>query len=318
VKSNIVKSFKDEKVLLVGDVILDVYIYCTPIGQALYAAVPEVEENRSQVSFGGNGLVAKNILELGGNLTFVSVIGDDDDAKHYDSLIHPKLKKFFFIDKTRKTTVKRRWYIGEKALLQANQVDNHDINKNLEQKITRLLEKEVRKTDVIVVMDPQHGLLTKNLIKNILKLSKKHKKPLYIDAQISHRKSNHHLYKGADTFFLNLKEARAVYPKFNTKEADKSLGVIAKKLKANNIVVKLGEKGSMALFGGECIRNRAHKVNTVDVCGAGDAFLAAICLGDKNKPQDCLSVANIWGALSTTIHGTLPPKRKELLKVLRD
>ena len=314
---NNIKCFKDKRVLLVGDTILDIYVYCNIVSQALYADVPEAEEIRSAVSFGGNSLVASNILELGGNLSFISVIGADDDAKEYDSFIHPKLKKFFFVDKTRKTTVKRRWYAGGNALLQVNKVDNHSLSKDLERKVIELLKREVKKTDVVVVMDPQHGFLTKNLIKNIFKLSKKYKKPLYVDAQISHRKSKHHLYKGADTFFLNKNEAKAVYSRFSIARPEESLKAIAKNLKADNIIVKLGEKGSIALFNGLYIKSNPFKVIAVDVCGAGDAFLAAFSLGDRGNLEYSLEVANIWGGLSTTIHGTIPPKKKELLKIIR-
>ena len=312
----IIKSFKDKKILLIGDAILDIYIYCNVVGQALYAAVPEVEEIKSAVSFGGNGLVASNILELGGNLTFFSVIGADEDAKYYDSFVHPKLKKFLFVDKTRKTTVKRRWYARGKALLQVNKVDNHYLNKNLEQKVLDHVRREIKQADIVVVMDPQHGMLTKNLIKNFVSLSKKHEKPLYVDVQVFHRPSNHHLYKGADTMFLNQKEAKSVYPKFNEKNTRESLRAVQKKLNLKNVVIKLGEKGAMALFGKELIQIEPFKVRAVDVCGAGDAFLAAFSLGDRNQPGESLKIANIWGALSTTIHGTIPPRKKDLIRSL--
>ena len=312
----IIKSFKDKKILLIGDAILDIYIYCNVVGQALYAAIPEVEETRSAVSFGGNGLVASNILELGGNLTFFSVVGADEDAKHYDSFVHPKLKKFFFVDKTRKSTVKRRWYIRDRALLQANQVSNHYINKSLERRIIKSIESHVRNTDVIVIMDPQHGLLTKGLINHLKKMSKKFKKPLYIDVQISHKKSNHNLYAGVDCMLLNEKEVRAVYPKFDIKKPEQTLSTIMKKLKLKNIVVKLGDRGTIAVFNGQYIKSQPYKVKAVDPCGAGDAFLAAFSLGDINQPEKSLEIANIWGALSAQIHGTIPPKKRDLIRVI--
>lgn len=312
-----IRLFKDKRVLLVGDTILDIYIYCNVVGQTLYADVPEVEEVKSVVSFGGNGLVASNILELGGNLTFFSVIGADKDAKYYDSFVHPKLKKFFFVDKTRKTTVKRRWYAGSKALLQVNKVDNHGISSDLEKKIIKSIEHHVRNTDVIVVMDPQHGLLTKSLINHLKKISKKFKKPMYVDVQISHRKSNHGLYTGVDGMLLNEKEAKAVYPKFDFKKPEKSLQAIKKKLKLNNVVVKLGSQGAIAMFGDQYIKSQSYKVRAVDPCGAGDAFLAAFSLGDRNQPKESLKIANIWGALSTKIHGTIPPKKKDLIKAIK-
>ena len=312
----IIESFKDKKILLIGDAILDIYIYCNIVGQALYAAVPEVEEVKSVVSFGGNGLVASNILELGGNLTFFSVIGVDEDAKYYDSFVHPKLKKFLFIDKTRKTTVKRRWYVGDKALLQANQVNNHDIDKSLERKIIRSIESHIRNTDVVVIMDPQHGMMTKGLINKILRLSKKYKKPAHVDVQVSHRKSNHSLYAGVDYMLLNEKEARAVYHKFDIKKPEQTLSTIIKKLRLKNVVVKLGSRGAIAILNGRYIKSQPYKVKEVDVCGAGDAFLAAFSLGDINRPEESLKIANIWGALSTTIHGTIPPKKKDLIRVI--
>lgn len=311
-KSNIIGSFKNKRILLVGDSILDIYIYGNIVGQALYAAVPEVEEIKSLISFGGNGLVASNILKLGGNLTFFSVIGADEDAKYYDSFVHPQLKKFFFVDKTRKTTVKRRWYAGGKALLQVNKVDNHNIGLDLEKKIIKSIDYQVKNADIIVIMDPQHGLMTKNLINCLKKMSKKYKKPMYVDVQISHRKSNHHLYKGVDTMFLNQNEAIAVYSKFNLTTPQKFLAAIKKKLKLNNVIVKLGNQGSIALLNTKYIRTKPYKVKPVDVCGAGDAFLAAFSLGDRNWPEESLKIANIWGALSTTIHGTMPPSLTDL------
>jgi D-glycero-beta-D-manno-heptose-7-phosphate kinase len=317
-KLDIIKSFGNKKILLVGDAILDVYIYGNVAGQALDAPVPEVEERKVNTFFGGNGLVASHILELGGHLTFITVLGADEDSKHYDSFVHPRLKKIFLIDDTRRTTVKKRWYDGWEKLLQVNKVDNHNISASLEKKLSGYIEKEAKNVDVIVVMDPQHGLLTKSLITKILEISDKYKKPLYVDVQISHRPSNHHLYRGADTMFLNQREAKAVYPKFDMKNAKKSLEAIQKKLTLRNVVVKLGGRGLVALFGKEFIHVKPFKVKAIDVCGAGDAFLAAFSLGDRSRPEESLEIANIWGALSTTIHGTIPSKKKDLIRFLKN
>jgi len=312
VKKYIINSFRNKKVLLIGDTMLDVYIYGDIIGEALDAPVPEVEERKISVSPGGNGLIANNILELGGKLTFISIVGDDADAKFYDEFAHKNLKKIFLVDKTRRSTVKRRWYAGGKKLLQVNKVDNHYLIPSLEKKLLSYIKQEVKKADVIVVMDPQHGMMTRRVIIEIIKIAKKHKKPFYVDAQISHRPSNHHLYKWADTMFLNQNEAKVVYSRFDIKKLQDSLRAIQKKLRLNNVIVKLGARGSAVLWAGQFIRTSPYKVKTVDVCGAGDAFLAAFSLGDRNKPEESLEIANKWAALSTTIHGTIPPKRKML------
>ncbi len=309
------QKFKNTKVLLIGDTIVDVYTYCNIVCEAPYAPIYETEKISSQVSFGGNSLVANNMLELGGEVTFISVIGDDAEAKYYDRFTHPKLKKLFFTDKTRKTTVKERWFADGKALLQVNQVDNHDLGKDLEEKIMKAVEREAKKVDVIVVMDPQHGVLTRNIIQKLLTVSKKFNKPLYVDVQVSHRKSRHHLYKGADAFFLNQNEASAVYARFDPSKTT-TLLQIARKLNTRRVVVKLGERGSIAYIEGRLIKTPPHPVEAVDVCGAGDAFLAAFSIAQSLSIEELLHRANVWAGLSTTIHGTIPPKRRDLHKAL--
>lgn len=308
--------FINKSILLIGDAILDVYIHGVTAGQGLGTNVPRVEEVTTVVSFGGNGLIAKNILELGGKVFFVSVIGDDQEAGHYASLKHPRLEKYFVTDKTRPTIVKKRIFADGVRLLHLNRADHRNIDSNIEKKIIAHLKTLIKKVNVIVVMDPQHGLLTKNIIKELIQLSKKYGIPIHIDAQISHRGSNHHLYKGGHTMLLNENEAKAVYSKFNLLKAEESLRAIKRKLNIENIVVKLGERGSVALIKDVYIKTPAIKVKAVDSCGAGDAFLAAFSLADISNPEQALHLANAWAALSTTIRGTVPPRKKDLIRSL--
>lgn len=310
------KLFQNKKILLVGDAILDVYIHGSTHGQGLGTTVPRVQETSIEVSYGGNGLVARNILELGGNVFFVSVIGNDYEARYYNSLKHPRLKKYFVVDGTRPTVIKRRIFADGVRILHLNRADHSDVNVTVEKKIINQVKTLIKKADAVVVMDPQHGLLTKNIIKELIHRSKKYEIPIYIDTQISHRDSNHHLYKGCHTMFLNEAEAKAVYAKFNILKAEESLRVIQKKLNLKNIVVKLGGQGSVSLFGHKFIKIEPFKIKAVDPCGAGDAFLAAFSLGDEDQPEESLKIANIWAALSTTIHGTMPPNKKDLIKIL--
>ena len=315
---DIIKSFGKKRVLLIGDTILDVYIYGKEVCKALDVPVPEAEETGSSVSFGGAGLVTNNILALGGRVDFFSVVGADDDAQYYDNFTHPKLKKIFLVDKTRKTTVKRRWFIDGKKLLQVNKVDNHYINSGLERKLLKLLEPLAAKTDLIAVFDGQHGLMTKTLIGRLAELSKKYERPLYVDSQVAHKSSNHHWYKGADCLFLNQGEAMAANANFDIKKPEYSLRETQKKLGVANLVVKLGERGSVALFNDKYINAKPYPVKTVDVCGAGDAFLAAFCLGRREAPAETLNICNAWGGLATAVHGTLPPNKKDLINMMKN
>ena len=317
-KLDIIKSFEQKKILLIGDTIVDVYSYSHAVCKALDAPTPEAEQNKVAVSFGGASLVATNILELGGSLVYFSVIGDDENAKYYDSFSHPKLDKHLLVDKNRKTTVKRKFWVDGYKLLQINEVDNQDIEAILEKKIIEIIEPYISQVDLIVAFDAQHGLLTKGLIDQLIKLSKQHQKPLYVDSQVSHRPSNHHLYRGAHCMLLNQTEAQAVDPNFDINQPESSLNSIKEKLGVANAVVKLGEKGSVALLNDKHIKTSPHQVAMVDVCGAGDAFLAAFSLGDLEHITETLEICNIWGALATTIYGTDPPKKQDLINICHD
>lgn len=299
--SDIIKSFGKRKVLLVGDTILDVYSQGREVCKSSDSQAVEVEEGKISVSFGGASLVASNMLELGAKVIFFSVVGCDEAAKHYDDFKNPNLQKHFFVDKERPTTVKKRFWVSGQKLFQVNQVNNDYISTGLEKKIIREMTPLMKNIDVMVVLDAQHGLLSKELIADLLKLSKKYQKPMYVDSQISHRPSNHYLYREADCLFLNQKEARAV----NTDSLK------------NNYIIKLGEEGSRARFNGKRFEAAPYKVKAVDPCGAGDAFLAAFSLGERNAVTESLTVANTWAALSTKILGTIPPKKQDLINILK-
>lgn len=131
-KSDIIKSFEKKKILLVGDTILDVFVYSKAVCKDPDSSAIEAEETDVKIMFGGASLVAENILELGGRVIFFSVVGNDEDAKYYNLLSHPKLNKNFLIDKTRKTTVKTRFYVDGGKKLRVNKVDNRDIGPVLE------------------------------------------------------------------------------------------------------------------------------------------------------------------------------------------
>ena len=111
---------------------------------------------------------------------------------------------------------------------------------------------------------------------------------------------------------LNQREAKAVCGRFSLENPESALRAIVRKLSLQNVVVTLGKKGSAALWGDEYIRIPVVKVKAVDPCGAGDAYLAALALADTSRPREALALANRWAALSTTIHGTVPPKKRTL------
>jgi len=306
----IIANFSKKKVLLIGDSILDVYVYGTAIGKSLETPTIVAKEHSRKVSFGGASLVARNLLELGASVNYITLIGNDEDSDNYKGLKHENLHMHFVVDPSRSTTIKKRFWVDGYKLLQFDTLDNRDLESNLIFKVLKIAKKLIRSCDVVIISDYRHGLMTSRLIRDLKKLLIDSKKPVFVDSQISHRESNHMLYKDLFMILLNEVEAKSIDEKFSL-----SFDVLSDVLGKSNICIKLGENGSICKINGKIIRSRASSIKVVDTCGAGDAFIAALALGDLNEIEPSLRIANCWAGLSVQVQGPEPPKKKELLKI---
>ncbi|VVC02168.1 Bifunctional protein HldE [uncultured archaeon] len=311
-----IEGFRKKRVLLIGDSILDIYVYGKAIGKSLETPTIVAREERTELSFGGAALVARNILELGGSVSFFSVVGGDDEARHYQDFRHGNLDKHFFTDKTRRTTVKKRFWVDGYKLLQMDNLDNRDIDGALLEKIKEGLAAEIGKCDAVVISDYRHGMLTAGLISYVKSIAKERKKNIFVDSQISHREGNHALYADCFMVLLSEKEAVSLDGKFAASGGPAAFKKISAILGKSNVCIKLGEAGSLCLVNGAAIRTGAIDAKAVDTCGAGDAFLAALCLSSMEDIENALEIANVWAGLSTLAQGANPPKIGDLTKYL--
>jgi len=312
----IIKGFTKKSVLLLGDSILDIYVYGSAIGKSLETPTIVAKEEETKRSFGGSSLVVRNILELGGKVKYITILGNDEESKYYQELNHKNLIKYLIIDKTRRTTVKKRFWIDGYKMLQIDNLDNRDISPDIENKVLAAYKKEIKNCDIVVISDYNHGMMTENLIKQTIKIAGQANRKVLVDSQISHRESAHHLYKGCSLMLLNEKEARAVDPKFLDKLKNFT-GLQARIGSSTDFCIKLGEKGSLSFINNKIIQTPGLKIKPIDTCGAGDAFLAALCISDDKYMKESLQIANWWAGLSTLVHGTIPPKKTALLKKVR-
>ena len=249
----------------------------------------------------------------------MTLVGEDPGASAVTDFVHPRLTLVPLTDGGRKTTIKKRFWVDGYKLLQFDQLDNRPLDDALVPTVERRLREAAAGADAIVVSDYRHGLMSPAVIARVVALAKELHKPLYVDSQVSQSKANHALYRGATVVCMNTKEARAVEPTFTLDGAAPAASAFDKlrgELGIDNVVIKLGERGATALVGGRVVSSDALKVDVVDTCGAGDAFLAAFCLGGIERPELSLGVANRWAGLSTTVHGTVPPRRDQLVETL--
>lgn len=308
----ILGKFDATRVLLIGDTILDIYTYGSAMG--LSAETPTIVARRKEVRYflGGAALVCRNLLELGAQVYFVTLMGADEEAAHIRSFSAPKLKLIPVVDPGRPTTVKHRFWVDGYKLFQLDQRDDSPILPELALQAFATIEELLSDIDIIVFSDYRHGLLSPEIVARLLQRLRASGKPIYVDSQVSQTASNHKLYRGGCIMILNLKEARCIDPGFSPSEDPKAWATLNSELDTTRIVVKLGDQGALYQDGDKVYHAPANQVIVADTTGAGDAFLSAFSLSGPTAPQEALRLANAWAGLSVQIHGTTPPNKADL------
>jgi rfaE bifunctional protein kinase chain/domain len=314
----IVNRFASTRILLLGDTILDIYTYGTAMG--LSAETPTIVARRKEVkhSLGGAALVCRNLLELGAEVQFVTLVGADEEATHVRKFAAPKLTMLAVADAERPTTVKHRFWVDGYKLFQLDQREDGPVSGAVGMQVLAQVEAALPATDIVVISDYRHGLLSTGVVTALMPMLHATGKPVYVDSQVSQNASNHTLYRGGCVVCLNLREARCIDPGFTPALDAATFAGLNKALDTEQIVVKLGAEGAMFQNGAHVTRAPANKVSVVDTTGAGDAFLSAFCLAGLDNPEGALRLANTWAGLSVEIHGTVPPKKADLLRMAEE
>jgi len=299
------KKFSTAKILCIGDIMLDKFIYGSVERISPEAPIPVLLINREKHMLGGAGNVVANIASLGVKASIISAISDDNAGKDIkkqleDLSVDYVLEKFL----DRNTTVKSRFICGPQQILRADNEKKSQISKTLEDKIIEQAKKLIPQTNVVILSDYKKGVLTDNLISKIIEISNNHNKTIIIDP----KGSDFSKYNGATIITPNRKELEAATNM--PTNTDNEIEMAAKKIiKENNIktIVATRSKDGMTLISEEETLHIASESREVyDVSGAGDtviaSFAAAIASGASFK--DSAVIANIAGGIVVGKAGT--------------
>jgi D-beta-D-heptose 7-phosphate kinase/D-beta-D-heptose 1-phosphate adenosyltransferase len=314
--AGILDGFRDRRVLLIGDSILDIYTYGVALGLSAETPTIVAREREVKRTLGGAALVCRNLLELGAHATFITLVGQDENAAHVRAFSSPRLEFLPIIDAGRPTTVKHRFWVDNYKLFQLDNRDDSYVGPDTVASVLGLVQDRLSDVDAVIVSDYRHGLLSPELISSFMGAARSVNAALYVDSQVAQNAGNHTLYRGGATMCLNLKEARTIDADFAPRLDAGAFDNLRRELDTDRIVIKLGEEGAMMLTGGRVVASPAAQVKPVDTTGAGDAFLSALCLCVGQSPAVALRVANAWAGLSVGIHGTSPPCRDDLPRAL--
>jgi len=308
-------SFKNMKVLIVGDAMIDAYMWGKIERQSPEAPIPVVEIEKHENRLGGAGNVARNIKSLGGNPILCSVLGDDYNGKHLKELLEKEnlSTNGILMESGRKTTIKTRVISENKHQLR---IDEEQVNYiQLEKVFLDLVYSNLLDVDVIILQDYNKGVLTPFVIESIIQKANKINIPTIVDPKTKNFRS----YKNCDIFKPNLKEIKTGYNmNFDENNMSEISGVtkdLLQMINAKGILLTLSEKGVCMQTTDNFTNIKAEKRNIIDVSGAGDTVIstAALCLAAKTDLVILSQFANLAGGLVCEKVGVVPIEKSLLL-----
>ena len=307
--SSILNQFKDKQVLIIGDAMIDAYMWGNIHRMSPEAPVPVVDIEKRESRLGGAANVALNIQSLGAKPVLFSAIGTDHYGDVFMMLMEKQKLSCEGLQRLsdRNTTVKTRIISDNKHVLRVDEESTKPITEDF---VATELETLIRskKFDVVIFEDYNKGLLTENLITKAIQIATELKIPTIVDP----KKDNFFAYKGVDIFKPNLKEIKEglgiEFDVLSESELSKNVAIVLEKLNAKGILLTLSEYGIYYQSKSQILRESAHKRNIVDVSGAGDTVVsvAALALACGLEDIDLMRIANLAGGLVCEKVGVVP------------
>jgi rfaE bifunctional protein kinase chain/domain len=314
------RSFNNLNVLIIGDVMIDSYLWGKVSRISPEAPVPIVAVAKKERRLGGAANVALNIQALGANPILCSVIGVDYEGLAFlDLLRQQKLsQKGILKCRDRITTVKTRVIGNNAQLLRVDDEVESDIEPMETQQLLMLISHIIQhdKIDVIIFEDYNKGLITPKLIQKVVELSRAKGIPTCVDP----KKKNFHAYKGVSLFKPNLKELREGLKldigSEDIPELQRAISSYRVKQKIENVVVTLAEKGILTNSRKSKEHIDAHIRSIADVSGAGDTVIsvASLCRALECSEYLTASLANLSGGLVCEQVGVVPLDKERFLE----
>ena len=308
----IIGSFKNRRIAIVGDVMLDIFRYGPD-----HRLSPEepgtviINEEKRIEKLGGAGNVISNLASLGGEVYLFGIIGNDDYGKILERLIDDcNVKKKILLKDTRKTTVKERIIAvregRKRQLIRIDREDVYEINSVLAYDIIKALKNNIYELDGIILQDYSKGLLTDYLTDAIIRLANENGVPVFVDPKDK-------IIKNATIFKPNRGE---LFKFSGAKDIASGCEILYKRINSEHLIVTAGDEG-IYIFN----KDGLNKIPTiakevVDVMGAGDTVIASLALAYTSGAgiYDSVDIANHAARVVVSKLGTATAKIDEIRK----
>jgi len=323
--SSYIDSFSNVRVLVIGDIMLDRFVYGKVERISPEAPVPVFKFNHEKEMLGGAGNVAANLVALGCKTTFLGIVGKDVYGRRLSKLLAKSGANSHLLKlHNYPTIVKTRLIAGNNHLLRADEEEILPIIDDLLPKFERILRQAIKMADIILVSDYNKGLLTPITTPIIIKICNELNKKIIIDP----KGSDYSKYVGATLVKPNLKEfSEATGKKYSPtspmflKEVMLGAEYLFSKYHIKNLIITLSEYGMLHISSDDC-RNIQHipteAKEVFDVSGAGDTALATLgaALGCGTPYKEAMKLANIASGIVVGKLGTATVNTEELKDAL--
>ncbi|MCX8083410.1 MAG: D-glycero-beta-D-manno-heptose-7-phosphate kinase [Calditerrivibrio sp.] len=311
---NLLDKLHEVKLLVIGDVMLDIFIYGKVNRISPEAPVPVVNITHEKKMPGGAANVALNLKELGVNTTIIGIIGGDEEGRFLENYMHNRNIKTFLINDGRPTTVKTRIIANSQQVVRVDKEIAHKLSEKKETQVIEYITKHLQDFDGIIISDYAKGMITKKLIKKLVDICKQNNKIVTVDPKIE----NFYHYKEVTTLTPNNKEASSATGIVikDEKSLEKCGKHILKKLNSKSLIITRGEKGMTIFENGHMEHLPALAKEVFDVTGAGDTVISVVsALLALNTPLRLAAIlANIAAGIVVGKIGTATVTIDELKK----
>ena len=320
--SKLFSGFNDLRALIIGDVMVDAYLWGSVDRISPEAPVPVVSVNKRENRLGGAANVALNIKSLGATAYLCSVVGKDQKGREFlEMLDNENISRQGIVESnSRLTTTKFRVIGNNTQMLRVDEEQTHPLDKAeteaLLSGIKKLLENE--KINVLIFQDYDKGVISRALIEKVVKIAGEKDIPVVVDP----KKANFLDFRNVTLFKPNLKEIKeglkTDFDENNDDELEEAIANLQEKLGAQMILNTLSEKGVFIRWNDngtyKSEKIPAHLRNISDVSGAGDTVIsvAALCLAQGLDAPDMAAIANLSGGIVCEQIGVVPVNKTKL------
>lgn len=270
----------DARILVIGDVMLDRFLYGSVERISPEGPIPVFTLERESRMLGGAGNVVRNLLSLGAQATFLSVIGDDTVGKQLLGLVEKeqRLVPYLFTEKDRVSTKKTRYVAAGQQLLRADHETPHPVSAATEAQLVALIESEVSQHQAVILSDYGKGVLTPAIVSAAINAARSAGVFVLVDP----KRRDLSLYKGATLISPNAKEFLLATGRehYDPAQADKDAHALITALALDALLVTRGREGMrLTLQDGTQHSIAAEARDVFDVSGAGDTAIATLAVG---------------------------------------